>query len=261
MKAIFPLTKVAVLLITLLVCCLTHLTAEELKQVKIANGEWQPYTSSKMKNYGVVTHIVTEAFKLEGVKAVYDWLPWKRAYQSVVDGSLDASPGWIQTEKRMADVYYSDPIFENKLVFFHLKNLSFNWSKFTDLGSMKIGATLGYNYGTEFQEAEANKIIDVVRVKKDEQNYKLILNNRVQLFPISLDAGYYQMRKYLKPDQADLITHHPKAIAETRLYRLIVSKKNPHANIIIIKFNKGLHQLKTLGLYDQYIAELRGGGY
>ncbi|WP_163831370.1 substrate-binding periplasmic protein [Spartinivicinus ruber] len=161
----------------------------------------------------------------------------------------------------MQEVYYSDPIFENKLVFFHLKSLSFNWDKFSDLGTMRVGATLGYNYRTEFQEAEANKIINVVRVKKDEQNYGLILNKRVKLFPISIDAGYYQMRKYLAPDQANLITHHPRAIDEARLYRLIVSKKNPNANTIIIKFNKGLHQLKTEGLYDQYIAELRAGGY
>ncbi|WP_163831367.1 type 2 periplasmic-binding domain-containing protein [Spartinivicinus ruber] len=102
MKAVFPLINIAALFVIFLACCSTYLNAKALQQVKIANGEWQPYTSNKMKNYGVVTHIVTEAFKVEGINVTYDWLPWKRAYQSVVDGKLDASPGWIQTEQENA---------------------------------------------------------------------------------------------------------------------------------------------------------------
>ena len=46
----------------------THSFAEET--IRIAIGEWPPYTSKELKHYGVVSRIVAETFALEGVKVV-----------------------------------------------------------------------------------------------------------------------------------------------------------------------------------------------
>ena len=43
--------------------------------VGLTNGEWPPYTSQNLKNYGVFSPIVSEAFELEGMTVEYTFFP------------------------------------------------------------------------------------------------------------------------------------------------------------------------------------------
>ncbi len=145
--------------------------AEE-KTIMITNGEWLPYHSENLPHYGAGSRIVTEAFALEGIKVEWGFFPWSRAYSYAVDGTWEASIGWIKTPEREEEVYFSEPVYGGPWVFFHLKSVPFEWNTIDDLQGLTIGATADYSYGDEFDNAEKQGIINVDRVPTEVQNFE-----------------------------------------------------------------------------------------
>lgn len=228
--------------------------------VRLTNGEWPPFLSEKLKHYGVASRIVTESFLSESVKVEYGFFPWARSYNLVKKGRWDGSAVWSYTEDRAKYCYYSDPVLETKWVFFHLKTKPFDWKTVDDLKNLKIGGTLEYDYGKDFEDAEKTDRISVYRTPQDEINFKKLLKARIDIFPIDLDVGYAMLNKLFSKKEAALFTYHPKPVKDVPLH-LILSKKVEKNKELVALFNKGLKHLRESGKYDQYLGESRKGDY
>ncbi len=228
--------------------------------IRITNGEWTPFLSKNLKHHGVISHIVTESFALEGVKVEYGFFPWGRAYNLVKSGDWDGSVVWTRTSEREEDVYFSDSLLVSKDVFFHLKSHNFDWNTIDDLKGTVIGATIKYTYGKAFDHAEKLGEIRVQRVPTDEMNFGKLLVERIQIFPMNLDAGYSLIQEKFDPKEVRLITNHPKPIG-TYVYHLILSKKVKRNKNLLMLFNKGLKRLKESGKYNRYFEDSRKGKY
>lgn len=222
--------------------------------IRIANGEWPPYQSEQLDHYGYASRIVTEAFKLQGITVKYDFLPWKRAYEMSKRGKWDATFLWTITDERRPFFNASDPIIEDQDVFFHLKSTVFDWNTVEDLKGIKIGATLGYEYGETFQQAEKEGVIQVERVSDDETNFKKLLGKRMPVFVCSITVGYALLNKMYNAETVALFTNHPKPVKETS-YHLLFSKAVPENEKRIIEFNSGLQKLKANGQFDLFVQE------
>lgn len=228
--------------------------------VHITTQEWRPYISKQFKHYGVIPHIVTEAFILENIQTKYRFLPWGRGYEFAKEGKLNGTIPYYYSEERAKYFLYSDPIFEGKQVFFHLKSYSFNWERIEDLKGVEIGATIGYHYGKAFERAEQEGIIKVQWIPNDETNFKKMLLGRIDVFPQDEDVGYEILRSLFSPEQAGLFTHHSHPL-HTKVMHLILSKQIKESPELLRMFNRGLKRLKESGKYEQYIADSRKGSY
>ncbi len=100
---------------SLLNLCINDNFADEI--IHIANGEWPPYQSEQLKNFGFISQITSEAFASEGIKVKYTFFPWKRAYEQVKKGNIDGAIFWIWNEDRDKIFYFSDLLVEVKYVF------------------------------------------------------------------------------------------------------------------------------------------------
>lgn len=223
--------------------------------IRLTTGDWYPFVSESLKDKGIFSRIVTESLAIEGINVEYTFFPWERAYDSAKFGDYDGSSCYSWTKEREKYFYYSEPMYIEKDVFFHLKSYKFDWNTFDDLKGIAIGGTIGYDYGPKFQEGEKSGKLDVQRVPTDEQNFRKLLNNRIKLFINSFEAGYGNIHQNFK-QKAHLITYHPKP-SLTSNYYLILSKKHDKNKRILALFNKGLKQLKESGKYDQYLEESR----
>jgi polar amino acid transport system substrate-binding protein len=250
--------KKIILMILLFISTSASVFAEET--IRLTNGEWPPWLSKDLKHYGLASHIVTEAFALEGVKVEYGFFPWKRAYQIAERGEWDGTAIWSKAPEREERFYYSDPVLYGTLVFFHLKSYEFDWNTIEDLKGIKIGATLQYTYGKEFDNAAKAGVIKVDYMPTDEQNYNKLLLGRIDIFPMERDVGYNMLRKNLKPEQVKLFTHHPKPIRSTS-FHLLLPKKLERSKRMLVLFNKGLKRLREMGKIDQFIASTIKGEY
>ncbi|MCP3927047.1 MAG: transporter substrate-binding domain-containing protein [Desulfobacterales bacterium] len=251
---------IAVLMSFIIVCSSgKSVAADEKNMIVIANGEWQPFISKNLKHYGVFCHILKEAFASEGVKVIYKWVPWNRAYVLTQRGEFDATAAWIPTSERKKHFYYSSTILVNQKVFFHLKSFRFDWRTIDDLHDINIGIVLGFTYGEKFDNAVKTGKLQVFRESSESKNFFLLLKGRIQIYPQEIDAGYAFINKYFS-EKAALITHHPKTIIETT-HHLILSKQVDKNRRLLELLNKGLRRLKESGKLDKYLEASRQGKY
>ncbi len=250
--------KIFALIILLLFSFNVHAS----ETVRITNGEWPPWLSKDLVHSGVVSHIVTEAFALEGVKVEYGFFPWARGKLLAEKGKWDAAVAWNFNAEREKKFVYSDAVIEGGYVFFHLKSFKFDWNTFEDLEGITIGATTEYNYGQAFSDAEKGGMLKIKRLPSDKQNYLKLLKNRINLFPMVADIGYDIIAKNFTPEEVETITHHPKLL-DSNTYHVIFSRQidEKRVNFLKTSFNKGLKRLVKSGKYDQFIEESRSGMY
>lgn len=225
-----------------------------VETVVMGVGEFAPLISKDLKHNGVISRVVEEAFKKVGVKVEYRWAPWKRVYSNVAAKSWDLAPAFSKNIDRMEEVIFSDPLFEKYIVFFHLKTFKFDWKKFEDLKDIKTGATRGYFYGDEYNEARDTGELKVEEVATDCQSLKMILSGRIQVFPLNILTGYFLIQNTLPPHEAKLFTHHPKKLAPPSP-SFVIFPKSERGKKISKLFNKGLKMLKDEGKYRQYFQE------
>jgi len=219
-----------------------------------------PLESESLKHYGVVPRIVKEAFLLEGVKVSYKFYPWRRAYQESKLGTVHGTIQWFYSEDRAKDHFYSNPVMNEKVVWFHLKSTPFEWHDLGDLKGTRIGALAGFTYNSEFYESIKNKKINVNFVDSSKQVLSMMLLNRVDVYPETIDVGYFEIRKNFPNSTANLFTNHHKAFINTTSH-LLLSRQKKESPLLLKKFNEGLKKLKKNGLYDRYLIESRRGDY
>jgi polar amino acid transport system substrate-binding protein len=235
-------------------------SAQTSKTIRLTNGEWQPFLSKEVPHYGFASHIVTEAFALVGVEVEFGFFPWARSYKLAEDGKWDGAAIWWDTEERREKFYFTDPVAPSITALFYLKNTEFDWDTYQDLSNVRIGGTLEFSYGKEFDAAEAAGTIKTNRAVDDETGLRKLLKGRIEVFPGEVMVTYAQIRDTFPEDEVALFTHHPKPINDQPLY-LLLSKKVPDNEPMRDLFNEGLRQLKESGRYDQIIADALAGEY
>ncbi|KPA16333.1 amino acid ABC transporter substrate-binding protein, partial [Candidatus Magnetomorum sp. HK-1] len=250
-------TKLFIGIIIYLNFCINSFGGET---IRIAGEEWRPFSSKDLKYYGLMNRIITESFAIGNVKVEYDFFPGARALHFVKYGDWDATGGWTPSDERAKDYYFSETLFEEILVFFHLKANPFNWKTWNDLKGIEIGTVYKSYYGKEFEKAEKEGKLIIQKVPSDTLNFRKIIHKRIAIVPKNLDAGLDLLQTEFKPEERELITYHPLPLDKGPLV-LMFSKKVAKNRKMLILFNQGLRQLKKNGRYDQLFKESRSGDY
>lgn len=224
--------------------------------VHLTLGEWKPYISETMPEYGTFTQIVTESFALSNINVEYSFYPWKRAVYLAREGQVDGVIAIAYSKEREKDFLFNEePILVGDRVFFHLKDFDFSWNNISDLKDIPIGGTFEYYYGDAFAKAEEEGDIQVDRVNTDLQNLKKLLAGRINLFPITKEIGQYIIKVDL-PEYSDEIIYNTKPLISTSFY-IVLSKKLKTSADIMESFNSGFTKLKQNGRYDELLVNMK----
>ncbi len=242
-----------ILIISLLIICiLSSSYCFAIKKVSLALIESPPLMSEKMEGKGVEAAIVKAAFQNVNIEIRYEFYPPARAFMYVSKGNMDGMVGWVWSKEREKMFYYTVPIFESPLVFFHLKNTTFRWKGYNDLQGEMIGIVLKNFYGPEFHDALRYGKFKVYKCGTDEQVFNLLKHKLIKAFPYNLISGYYIIQKKYDPAVAKMFTHHPKPLKKS-VYHVLFSKAVKENKEITLLFNKGLKKLKKSGNYKKII--------
>jgi polar amino acid transport system substrate-binding protein len=229
--------------------------------ITIATLEYAPWTGKNLKDHGFVNHVIAEAFQRKGYTVKYTYLPWKRAVAEAKEGKYSALSYVYWSKDWEKDFLLSDPISEEKIVFFHLKSKPIkDWKKLEDLRNYKFGATRGYTYTKEFWEVAKTRRLMVDVTNSDLQNFKKLLAGRIDIFPSGLVNGNSILQKEFDASKADLLTIDPKPLSKTTGH-LAFTKSRKNAENLVRLFNQGLAQLKKEGLYAKFMDDLLAGKY
>jgi polar amino acid transport system substrate-binding protein len=245
----------------LFACLLVSSNVYALETVTIATGEYPPFASKKLKHYGFMSQLVKEAFAKSGYEVNYKFVPWKRALESTKILKYDATSFWFITEDKQKIFHYSDPIFEEKTVFFHLKTTQLpEWKTLADLSKFRFGATRGYSYTKEFWEAGKNGLLKIEEASSDKTNFKKLLKERIDIFPSGIVVGYGILNQSFDNAMVNKLTYHHKILRSSTSH-VLFPKNAPKSKKLLKAFNDGLIKLRSGGLYDKYEDDLMGGRY
>ena len=219
--------------------------ATAFETVKLTNGEWPPMMSGTLAKGGSVTETVTDAFAAAGVTAIYQFLPWPRAYETAKMGDAAGSVGWQRREDRERWFYYSDsPIMVGREVLFYRADRPLDWAKVADLNGKKLAGSIGYYYGSAIEAAERANHLSLERHASETGLLRMLLAGRVDAVILNEDVGRYLLETQFSPEERAAVIIHPRLVHEGRWY-LILSKAVPGNQALMERFNRGMALVKT----------------
>lgn len=229
-------------------------------QVMISTGGWPPFLTPEQKHFGFIAHLISDVFAASGVEVNYLLVPWRRAYVGTISGDYDATAVWMNGPERHEDMLYSDPILDERFVFFHRADRDFEWQEFSDLSDIRLAGVLGYSYGPEFDAAVEAGIIDIEWVASEESTVNMLLAGRIDAYPQEINVGYFNIARTVSPEAARRITHHPKALLVNKSY-LLLPRSSPDSEALLDAFNTQLRVFKASGRYQSYFDAFEAGDY
>ena len=219
--------------------------------VRLAIGDWAPYTSATDVKGKLLETMVTEAFKLEGIDVKYEYFPWKRSYSLAKSGQFDGTFPWAKTEEHVKDFYIHKVfLIKDEGVFFHLKNFPFDWNVLEDLNKYSVGVTLGYKEESIYKK----KGINAQAAPSEDLNFKKLLAGRIDVYQTSKIVGYATINRIFTSKDAQMFTNHPKIAVENEFY-ILFSRNTSNGQDLADKFDSGLKKLKESGAYDMIIEK------
>lgn len=225
-------------------------------QVVFATGEWLPFTSKKLPDYGVATVLVSAICKAGGIEPVYQFYPWKRAELKVAQGDLFAAFPYAITAERKSTFNFSEVLFHGVNVFVYYQkqlktDLHLTYQNLGDLRGYRIGCISGSFLYPLLERAglryEPTTTID--------QSIKKLVAGRIDFIIDNQDVIFDAVQR-LYPDEINHFKVLPKPLEKTPT-ALLVSRTYPDSMAILEKFNKGLSIIKQNGEYDRITNEYR----
>lgn len=218
--------------------------------LKFVTSEYPPYSSSNIKNNGILVQIIKESYKAVGnekVKIIFE--PWYRALENTKKGKYHGVFTLWYKKSRVLHFAYSDPIINDRLIVFMLKKKNIILNKRQDLYNYKLGTVIGYGYPEWFIQMKLN----VEENAYDGPNFQKLLHNRIDIVIAEENVGRYYIKKY---DMNGMIQGVNFTLNPVNHYlgfsRL---KKNYKKNLY--KFNHGLNLIKNNGKYYRIVQNYK----
>jgi len=86
-------------------------------------------------------------------------------------------------------------------------------------------------------------------------NFKKLLGERIQVFPLTLDIGLSKLKEHFKPEEIKLVTFHPKPVQNSPTYALFSRKTPTRSKRLLTLFNRGLSRFKESKKYQKLIDD------
>lgn len=196
----------------------------DLTNVVIGTGEWEPYHSKKLKHYGVGSHIVKEVFAAVGVQTEFQHYRWKRGLAESADGKIDGIATWGGYESWIDHHYGSDPIFTGAFVLWMRKDNLVDWRNMENLKGLKLGVLHSEKSHFHIQQAIKKGYLTVDTTKSIAQNIEKLVLGRIDLISLNYDVGMKVSNNILSEEERNKIIPHPDPL-RISLYRLLLNKK------------------------------------
>lgn len=223
--------------------------------VRLANGEWPPYTGQHLSSQGCDSQVVVEAFALEGIQVQYEFYPWARGLLFSQNGVVDGAVEWAGTPAQQQTHFVSKGVLsQQQWVFFHRKDAPrVTWQRLDDLSGRTIGLTIGYAYSDVFTALRKQQPAMFQEAANDLLNFRKLLGGRIDFFPLERVVGYHLMHKELAPEEQARLTAESKPLAEFTPH-LLLSRAVPENEQRMQLFDRGLDTLKANGRYREIMA-------
>ena len=224
--------------------------------VSVGTGECAPYSGMQLAGGGFTTEYVEQVMALAGYTVKTDFYPWRRCEDLLQRGGLEIIFPYVDTEKRRENYFFSNPIatttgsfYINRRVLSELPDMN-SLKDLVKLKKFRVVGLRGYYMNEDLEKYG----IQVNKVNYVQQAIQLIENGRCDI-AVLMDSEYFVMLQNPKNSELEKIIKVVKAPWWTQRMGMMVSKKNPRAQELILKINKALKIAEQRKYLDKIMAE------
>jgi len=120
----------------------------------------------------------------------------------------------------------------------------------------RIGVTAGNTYSDEFARLQRAHVLQTEAVADDVANFRKLLAQHIDLFPIDSEVGALELAQHFSPEQRQQIQAQNTAFWSADM-RVVIWRGRPDAGELIRRFNRGLKQLRASGEFTRLVEQTR----
>lgn len=189
---------------------------------------------------GLYPAIISEAFSRLAEPVTMQALPWKRIIAGADEGHWGVG-GIYMNEERLRKYDYSEPIFEDAIKIYVLREKEFRFAAVPDMTGMTVGVMRGWSYGRSFDLAVAKGKIIKSECKNDQTNIHLLLLGRLDAILMASET-WAMLREH---DPENRIVELPVPLIVNKTY-LIFPKSMQKAELLT-RFNSEIRTMRQEG--------------
>jgi len=246
MKNMFRMMMCGIVMIALM----TAETAAAPRHLVLATLNGNPYFGENLAGGGFYTELTREAFQRVGYTLEVKFMPWNRALELARRGDYDGMLGMYYTEERANDFIYTEPIYDDEIVFFSRKGESITYTTLQDLTPYTIGLLLGAAEKESFKKEPGLKFIES---SGHDINVKNLMAKRIDLVLCSR-VYLLDLIKTQLPAWNDALDVVQPPLKIEKMHN-VMSKKVADAATIAADFNRGLQMIKDDGTFDRILQQ------
>lgn len=223
------------------------------EELTLVVDDYPPYIDQSQTNQGFWSEMVITAFSRVDIEATLEYKPWGRVERELNQANK-VSFGYVKDSKRLQRWLFSHAISHGTSGFLVKKDREFSWKEYKDLLPYRIGRTIGYSFGNEFQQWQDKLNID--DVPEDLQNIRKLLANRIDIYATDLASSAMLIRQYFNQEQRDSLTFVSTPALTIWSAHLVCAKSFDRCPYYIKKFNDGLAILDREGIKQEIIDKI-----
>jgi polar amino acid transport system substrate-binding protein len=201
------------------------------EDLKIVGFDYPPFYQERGGAMeGIAVELAQELFSRLKVEFTFSVFPLKRALSLLENGQADCTMILIRTSQRLKYLHFTEPIMRARGLIWSAadrKGSVVNYETLEDLKQYKIGVTLGYSYGPEFDRMLKTMNVDIAN--SDYSNLLKVLEHRIDIFPGNEFVVEGIMEKY--PELRAKLVRSDKAFFEWDL-RIAISRKSQYSSML-----------------------------
>jgi len=221
--------------------------------VKFSVGEWAPFTGEKIDKNGMAVEIVQAAAAAGGLKATFDWGPWKRAEASVVEGTAFGTFPYTDIAERKGKFLFSDTLFSSSFAVLTFtgnpKSKAFAYTGLEAFKGLKVGVTAGTD-AVKLPLEKAGALVE--ETPSLDLSIKKLELGRIDLIVDDRAVTFDALQKLFPGDARFVFLD--KAFGDKTAFKVMASMKFPDAPALVKKFNEGLAKIQADGTYQKILA-------
>jgi len=234
------------LVVALLLCISGPGAAEESKPLRLGSDVWPPFTDVAGKPR-VALDLVHQALQRIGVEAE---TTVEARFEGLVgkirDQELDGSAALWKTPEREADILFSKPYLENRLVLVGRKGGDLSAKTLGELAGKRIAIVGSYGYGPEVKEARGPVFVEGA---SDSANLRKLVSGEVDYVLADELLVFYLFQNY--EEKAKRLLQAGRAPIMTRSLHLGLRRSLAGAQDVLDRFEAEIRAMVADGSYNR----------
>jgi polar amino acid transport system substrate-binding protein len=236
-----------------LLLTLLNVQTAQAETLSLVVDDYPPYIDKTQDNQGFWSEMVIEAFARVGITATLQYKPWGRVEREL-DQANKVSFGYVKDKKRLNKWRFSHVLSEGIAGFLVKKERHFSWQQYSDLVPYRIGQTIGYSFGDEFNQWQDK--LNIENVPEDLQNIQKLMAKRIDLYATEYATAAMLLREHFNQTQRDSVVFVAKPPLTIWSAHLVCAKSFDRCPYYINKFNKGLKILSREGVKQKILERI-----